>query len=65
MNELTICLTGRPGGGWGYTVRLGNRLLAVREPGSHEHAGQALKQALEDVSVIQAAHRASKEGGEP
>lgn len=61
MNDLTICLTGRPGAGWGYTVRLGDRLLAVRELGSHEHAGQALKQAMEDVSIIQATSKAQKE----
>lgn len=65
MNDLTICLTGRPGVGWGYTVRMGDRLLAVREVGSHKHAGEALLQALEDARVIQAAHRANKEGGEP
>jgi len=62
MNDLTICLTGRPGAGWGYTVRLGERLLAVREPGSHELAGQALKQALEDLRIIQAARKAQREG---
>ena len=62
-NELTICITGRPGEGWGYTCHLGGRRVSLRETGAYSSAGLALKHALEDVQTVAATAKAKREGG--